>query len=142
MLWSIGQFPELDHLDPRERTRLLRRVPWWTYPMIVLLSVIVGALAGVVTAFIVADSWGRPAGAATFAVMAAVVAALIYYRLLCRLRFEMRKEIAAGFLGRRPPFCLACGYDLRASCEDRCPECGGALAPEIIGAATRNVRSP
>lgn len=31
--WRISQFPELNHLEPSQRERLLRSVPWWT-PMV------------------------------------------------------------------------------------------------------------
>jgi hypothetical protein len=58
------------------------------------------------------------------ALVAASAAVYIYLAELNRLRTTMRAEIAKAFAGQRPPFCFACGYDLRACDAPRCPECG------------------
>jgi DNA repair exonuclease SbcCD ATPase subunit len=46
----------------------------------------------------------------------------------------LRSELAASFAGHRPPFCLHCGYDLRVTSADRCPECGRPVViPPAVG---------
>jgi predicted Zn-ribbon and HTH transcriptional regulator len=64
------------------------------------------------------------AAVAVFVVAEGGAAVWLYQVVLQRVRAAMRTEIAEGFLGRRPPFCFGCGYDLRAFTDDRCPECG------------------
>jgi hypothetical protein len=45
--WTIGQFPELNHLDARQRAELVRRLPWWTYSMIICEALVAGGAVGV-----------------------------------------------------------------------------------------------
>lgn len=131
VFWTIGQFPELDHLDAGQRAELLRRVPWWTYPQIILVALFGGAAGAGVLAAIAFEAVGARVAVAAFVVVGASAALWIYLVLLRRVRGAMRKEVAAGFLGRRPPFCFGCGYDLRVVGDERCPECGR----EILGGA-------
>jgi hypothetical protein len=130
MFWTIDRFPELDHLDPDQRAAVLARVPWWTYPLVAAAAFVPAFLTGIfVTAY--AARYGPTAMAAVAALpVAAAVRVGLYAFQMRRVRVAMRRAIAEGFRGRRPPFCLGCGYDLRASDDAaRCPECGGALPP-------------
>ena len=132
MLWTIGQFPELDHLDPGQRARLLRRVPWWTYPQMAILAAVGAASIAGAAAAITYGVVGSSTVAATAFVFVEVPAALgLYQVVLQRVRRAMRTEIAAGFRDQRPPFCFGCGYDLRAFSDDRCPECGRPILGSV-----------
>jgi hypothetical protein len=131
MIWTIGQFPELDHLKPAERAALLARVPRWTYPLLIAGSLVQGLLLGGL-AFAYTFWMARSYRLATLTgvVVAAAAAAALYLRQLGRVRAEMRGTLADAFIGQRPPFCFECGYDLRASNETRCPECGATISGE------------
>ena len=125
MHWTIGQFPELDHLAPDERAALLRRVPWWTYPVVIVRAA-VGALVfggSAVLALSVVRARTHVVFIA-FVAVTAVAAVALYLQELNALRRAVRREVAEGFRGRRPPFCFGCGYDLRACRTSLCPECG------------------
>src|SRR5205085_7611709 len=124
-----GQFPELDHLDPGERAELLRRVPWWTYPQIILLALVGAAGPSGVVAVIAYGAAGASVAVAAFAVTAVPTAVAAYLLVLRRVRGAMRKEFAAGFLGRGPPFCFGCGFDWRAFVDVRCRVCGRRAHP-------------
>ena len=130
VLWTIGQFPELDHLDAGSRAEVLRRVPWWTYPLIVMRAILgAGLLAGVVGGIPVKSFDPRAAMVGSFAI-GVIVAVPFYSFQLSRLRVELRKEIAKSFRGKQPPFCFGCGYDLRGANSTSCPECGQPVVVE------------
>lgn len=126
MPWTIGAFPEFDHLEPPQRAALLRGLPWWTYPGILLASVIPAALLALVASVLIGrglPSGGRPA----LFLLATVLLGLCFYQYeLRRLRGLIRKEVGKLCRDTKPPFCLTCGYDLRESAGSRCPECGAA----------------
>ena len=131
MYWTIRQFPELQHLDAEHRAVLLRRVPWWTYPLAIGRAAILGWGAGLIVwqmfALIVSFS-GRPdfegftpwAGAA----VGGLLAVGIYVLQMHRIRVVIRRVVASTYVGERLPFCFHCGYDLRESHGAGCPECG------------------
>jgi hypothetical protein len=128
MIWTIGQFPELNHLAPEQRAALLARVPWWTYPLLIVGSLIQGVLLGaLVLAYTYLVNRSMRAASMAGAVIALGATVALYLYRLKRIRADMRHTLAAAFVDERPPFCLQCGYDLRASDATRCPECGGAL---------------
>lgn len=131
MIWTIGQFPELDHLTREQRAALLARIPWWTYPLLIVGSlsqgVLLGALGFGYTYFLVRSS--QAAGIIGAAIAVGTSIGVYLYRLK-RIRADMRRTLADAFVGERPPFCLKCGYDLRASDATRCPECGNAIPAE------------
>ena len=138
MLWTIGQFPELDHLDPAQRKELLRRVPWWMYPQMAILAAVGAAgIAGAAAAVTYGVAGSERAAVAVFVVAEGASAVALYQVVLQRVRRAMRAEIAEGFSGRRPPFCFGCGYDLRAFTDDCCPECGRMVVPECHSASNR-----
>lgn len=132
MYWRIGQFPELDHLSPEARRKLLRRVAWRAYLWIVPGSIMMGGmLAGCLGTIItqilyphtmligVQSKWMQ------MVIMLWIGFTIVAYRFQLRfIRNTMRHTIAEGFRGQRPPFCLACGYDLAGQDSPQCPECG------------------
>ncbi len=114
----------------------MRHIPWWVYPRIVFRAFFTGALAGFFS-FVFALTHGVRGYAAwapgiTFAVVAV---GWEYVREIKSIRKEMRKELIQYFDGRRPPFCLSCGYDLRGSTSDICTECGQSTlsVPTLVG---------
>ena len=125
MFWRIADFPELDHLTAQERAHLFAQVPWWTYPTILFRSITPSVIGGVIAAAPF-DNFRGPSNAAIaiFAIIVCTGSAVLYILQLSRLRTVMRKTIIAELHGRRPPFCFACGYDLRGNDAAVCPECG------------------
>jgi hypothetical protein len=100
-------------------------VPWWTYPLLILGSLIQGLLlGGIVLGYLLAFI-----GLKEVSVLSGIAVAFIgwiafYLYRLGRVRADMRNSLAEAFQGERPPFCMKCGYDLRESKAPRCPECG------------------
>jgi hypothetical protein len=127
MLWSIGQFPELRHLDPAQRKQVLRRVPWWTYPLMMVLSMMAGLPVAIAATLLLSND-SAATGIFIFLFTMALAGLCLYQYQLRRLRTAMRRAIQDGFAGQRPPFCFGCGYDLRGVRSDACPECGSPLA--------------
>lgn len=126
MYWTIGSFPELEHLAPHERAQVMQRVPWWIYLAIVGRYIIPAALIGAIVAvgiFQEVHAAGWPAFLVT------MIGALIlgYAYELRRLRRSLQRTIIEAFRGQRLPFCIACGYDLRAATSGTCPECGAGV---------------
>lgn len=131
MPWLISQFPELDHLEPAQRAHLLGQVPCWIYPRIAGRAAIGGLLVAGITVYIVETALRAPlselATLVLYVLIAITAGAGLYHRQLKTVRRIMRHEIALGFQGQRPPFCFACGYDLRGSTAVTCTECGKAI---------------
>ncbi len=129
MPWTIGQFPELNHLDPDQRIEVLRRVPWWTYPLMFARSLVFGCLFGGFYTIAAGRLFGITLSFAVvfFITMALAHATLAYYSKLRQIRTVMRQEIAMHFRGQRPPFCFGCGYDVRECVGGLCPECGRSI---------------
>jgi hypothetical protein len=131
MFWSIGQFPEFDHLEPIHRAQVLARIPWWTYPVIVARAILPAMLLGAIGGVFVAPSLWSVAAAIIGVPMALIIATFLYLSQLSRLRVIMRRVISEAFKDGRPPFCFECGYNLRASAAARCPECGRSIRGEV-----------
>jgi hypothetical protein len=130
MIWTISQFPELNHLEPAQRAALLARVPRWTYPLLIAGSLIQGLLlGGLALAYVLALTRSFHPSAITGIVVTLIASVALYHYRLGRVRADMRRTLADAFHGERPPFCFECGYDLRASDATRCPECGKSLVP-------------
>ena len=119
----IGRFPELEHLDAADRAEVLGRLPWWTYPVIVLRSVLLGIVAGGIVAGML-ERVGVRSPLMVFMVLVGPGVVASYAWQLSEMRRQVREEIAHGFEGERPPFCFGCGYDLRESRGGYCPGCG------------------
>jgi hypothetical protein len=130
MIWTIGQFPELNHLEPDQRAALLAGIPRWTYPLLIVGSLIQGLLLGGLALgyLLLLKRSFQVSGIAAMSV--ALVASVLLYRYrLSRIRADMRRTLAEASQGERTPFCFECGYDLRASDATRCPGCGRELPP-------------
>jgi len=131
MYWSIGQFPELEHLDPWQRARVLRKTPWWTYPLIVLRSVLPALALTTMAAGTAWITFKWDATALAYVLVAPAAAVGLYLFQIARLRVAVRNELARRFSGRRPPFCFSCGYNLRGTRGAFCPECGGKVLVDL-----------
>ncbi|HZK80741.1 MAG TPA: hypothetical protein VFC46_06725 [Humisphaera sp.] len=135
MFWSIGQFPELDHLDAVERTAVLNRIPWSYYPRVIFQSIRWGLLCLVLGSFFSGavifpiSSWLGEAGFFASSALAIFVTVNSYLQELKNVRRVIRTEVLKAFEGQRPPFCFSCGYDIRALPGDICPECGQHIVP-------------
>ncbi|MEM1446305.1 MAG: carbon starvation protein A [Planctomycetota bacterium] len=84
----------------------------------------VGAFVGGAANFL--QALGLPSGVAV-ALMGVLVASFAGTTLdtACRLQRYVVQELAACFVKKHPSgTCAACGYDLRGSVSDDCPECG------------------
>ena len=128
MIWKIGQFPELDQLNPEQRAAVLARVPRWTYPLLLAGALVIGVVAGSVLGLVVAlRTRSTLATLAAWSTSALLVALYVYHRELGRLRAGMRKALAERPESQRPPFCSECGHDLRAVNSPRCPKCGATI---------------
>lgn len=134
MYWLISQFPELEHLERRQRAQVLAHVPWWTYPVMVARAVLPALFLGAITAGLLAAGFGSDAAAFGAVPVAGAVAMFFYRYQLARLRTAMRQTILEALRGERLPFCFKCGYNLRDSIADRCPECG---SPVLGGTVAR-----
>jgi uncharacterized paraquat-inducible protein A len=126
MYWTIGSFPELNHLEPEERAAILRRLPRWTSLKIILRAARPAFFFAVIPMAFVG---GVPVSvrAIAFLIVFVPVGICFYLSYIGRIRIQMRETIAEAFRGERLPFCMNCGYDLRAAAEERCPECGAAV---------------
>ena len=126
MFWTIGQFPELDHLEPHERAHLLRQVPWSLYTKIITRYFFVGVVGGLCAVAIVERMFGY-ANPVVFIAASILVLLAGYLFELQRMRRSLRRTILHAYRGERLPFCMYCGYDLRAAATNKCPECGRGI---------------
>lgn len=130
LIWRIGQFPEVEHLDARGRAEVLARVRWWVYPLMFLVS----AGAAVIAFFVFGMTCMMASMAlltewSPLALVAVVMGALTAFCAawlgqIGTIRRTMRDEIQRLAREGSSPLCLACGYDLRGSPGPNCPECG------------------
>ena len=141
MYWLISQFPELDHLEPRQRAQVLAHVPWWTYPVMVGRAALSALFIGAITAGLLAAGFGTDAAAFGAVPVAGAIAVFFYRYQLARLRTAMRRTILEALRGERLPFCFQCGYNLRDSIADRCPECGSPAHGATRASRTARSRS-
>ena len=125
MIWSIRQFPELEHLSDEQRELLLKRVPFGFTIRVLIKSTVMGTIViGLVRSLFA--SIFSPAFSAYMFLIVPVLAIWIYLNLLRDTRRQLRTEVARAFAGERLPFCLNCGYDFQGLHSDKCPECGSA----------------
>jgi predicted RNA-binding Zn-ribbon protein involved in translation (DUF1610 family) len=141
MVWRISQFREIQALDPDERRQILASIPWRIYPHMIIKSVMAGLIVSVVSGAVV-YSLGNAIEAATAISGLLVGTGLCYQGLLRRIQRDMRLTIARAFDGQRLPFCLFCGYDLRAATADKCPECGKGVVPNFPKNRTASTARP
>ncbi|MHC4990328.1 MAG: hypothetical protein ACYTGC_05045 [Planctomycetota bacterium] len=131
--WSLSSIPELQHLPVRARRELLRRaVPMRTRVIMVVNPLLRGMIAQLIVVLLIAVTLGANrqeilvvAGLATI-ILVSLVSYLLQVR---RIRGHIRREIIEQLAGERPPFCFGCGFDLRGTDAEQCPECG---APTVL----------
>jgi len=126
LYWRVSRFPELEHLTPAERSRLLRRVGLWRlYLAIVVAGLVAGLIAAVVVVSLLPPAYRGTPG--PWALTVAAVVLLVHAGAMMGLRRVLRRTLR-GLAGReRLPACLACGYPLTGFSGDRCPECGAPI---------------
>jgi hypothetical protein len=123
--WTISSLPELGTFTPSERRLLIAHaVPWRTRIWLFLRPVILGLAAVLVV--IPALSFFRFDRAASHGAIPvwAGTAILVYILQVRSLRRQLRDQIREMLKCQRSPICLHCGYDLRGTNADVCPECG------------------
>ncbi len=130
MIWRIGRFPELEHLDERGRVEVLARVRWWVYPLMFLVSTGAAVIAFFVfgmTCMMASMSllmeWS-PLASVAVAMGALAAFCAVWHVQISAIRSAMQEEIQRLAREGSFPVCLNCGYDLRGSPGPNCPECG------------------
>ena len=135
----VSSMPELRGWPRQMRNGLLRqwrREAWWHQGLegaLALATVFGGAVLGMYPAIwliMVVAPWRdfHYVHAAILAVCCVGVPGVValWFRALL-LRHAVRSVIRRTWRDGRPPVCYACGYDLRGTPADRCPECGLAV---------------
>ena len=132
--WYRDKVPEAAHLGAAERSELgtevarrtIRHPGLW---LIVLAEAVVGVAPILIYIRLGGDFWlERVPGTIAFVVASFWPLAvgtgftIVMVRLRRRIVRRVLKERQI-----RPAVCLACGYDLRGSCGDVCPECGQVI---------------
>jgi hypothetical protein len=133
----IKKYPEFDGLPEDEAVGRLRfyirternaMEPWYSLSFTLIVGGLIGVLvliqiglSGVLDSRIV---WGLQ-------LMAMILPMLLMSRVNRRLRRRIALEIAAG----RILDCIECGYDLRHTEGNRCPECGADISGRVVPVA-------
>jgi len=131
MFWRIESFPELSHLAPADRKRLVQSSVGRLFQVALLLNcTVVGGVLGTLSGLLIASMLGI--AGTTMAVVLALVAApvgmvLMFQLNLIRMRGELRIYLEQVAQTQRLPMCLNCGYDHQGLTSDVCPECGKPL---------------
>jgi hypothetical protein len=74
--------------------------------------------------------FGMPKDFAAFAIVSITCASSLTFAVIC-VRQEMRAQVKEQ--RRNTGLCTQCGYDLRGSTSDRCPECGSVKLGKFNG---------
>ncbi|WP_432799265.1 hypothetical protein [Poriferisphaera sp. WC338] len=129
LYWRIESFPEFDHLATSERLMLFggQRLGYFYLRNMVVAGILGGIVSmlwlDLVFKVIGAVLGGAVAVASLFGLWC-LCTAVVYQWQMLRLRVRIRLTIMEMSTGEKVPACLACGFDLRASEGDLCPECG------------------
>ncbi len=133
MYWRVQGFPELQHLSPEDRRRIIREcfgpageVRW------VIRLVVMGTFCGISAAMLIANLAGIRAGNEIWLVAPMVLAAIaiVYQLRLIQVRGQLLMYLERVARKQRLPMCLGCGYDLTGLTSGTCPECGLRIAAE------------
>jgi uncharacterized paraquat-inducible protein A len=119
--------PELSHLKPDDRRRLLANVKAGRLMTgIIVRSLGMSLLAALIAGALI--SWpSRMVSILAACVVGTLVFSAIYHGHMLFIRAQIRFHMMKASRGERVPVCLKCGYDLIASQQDRCPECGAPV---------------
>ena len=135
LIWTFGMMPELEHLSPDEKSRILRTCVKrgtlvWLWAQSVVLGLLIASLV-VTSAYILltGDVRTGPSGLAIlfYFIFIPIVIILWCQMQMHRIRRQLRKAIVDSTQTDRLPVCLNCGYDPRGTASDRCPECNASL---------------
>ncbi len=141
MIWSVTQFPELQHLTEAQQRHVLRSLPRFFHARVALGAAVGGLAASILfvgglgSQELINPMVNPMVTGVVLIVVAALVGCSIHLCLIALVRKSMRGHLVACFSGQRPPFCFHCGYDLREITEERCPECGKATRSDPPAAA-------
>jgi hypothetical protein len=126
MKWRISSFQELEHLPDDDRRRIVREVagPWTTFAMIAR-SFAIAFGCGVIPCAAMPTSLLRwPFDGIASAIVVVASTAVIYQLHLIHIRGQLLTYFEKAAKKTKLPMCLRCGYDLRGSLGELCPECG------------------
>jgi len=130
LVLNLHSYPELNFLSSKaERRQLLSKArrESGNHPIVVLgaLQIAIGIilfarpLARCLSLYLHLPS-GQVASIAATAILAFITGMIFHVSSRSVIRRQIREELAA----RGVAICVRCGYDLRGSGEQRCPECG------------------
>lgn len=133
-------YPELRYFKSREelrdakrqflRSRVLRR--WYLlFPVLLLLVVSIPGGA-VFTKSLLVMGLPAPFAVAINTACFAFVGMLVF---MSAWRRPYVRFVRQYLQDRGVPVCLKCGYDLRGQTAPRCPECGHAFDPKLMGSS-------
>src|SRR4051812_24213593 len=100
MYWTIGSFPELNHLEPDERAAVLRGLPRSTYLKIFFRAARIAFFFGLIPMALLgrASAWEK---GITFLIAFVPIGICCYLSYIGRIRIQMRETIADAFRGER-----------------------------------------
>lgn len=135
LCWTFNGIPELSHLGADEKRQLIRQaVGVRGRVSLFVRSILFGMVfSGALAMFI---GW-RSELYVYIVTPCGLLLAIAWWQIeLLRIRSELRQVVKDAFRGERLPACLKCGYDLRGSAVDPCPECGAPVRVPRNGAGS------
>ena len=135
MYFRLTSLPELQHLTPRERRKLIRAsVGSSIVYRIAAKSFGLGLILGIVGMNLIHGLWLRNSfpGWITQLLITAVATVLIYCTSLIRIRGGVLMYLEQYGKDSRLPMCLNCGYSLEGIASETCPECGGRIGRAMV----------
>ncbi len=126
--WRIQDLPELQHLTPQERRRVVRSsIDWFVHTKLIVLPLVLAIPAAVAGGSLLASRLVPLVVAVALLALAVFIAAYMRLLLVGRCRRGLRAHLKQLQVEEGLRFvCLECGYDLRAITDSDapCPECG------------------
>jgi hypothetical protein len=140
LYWRLSSLPELGHLTPDQRRRLIRRHVgrWW--PRMLARSLALGFIGAVLLVFMLgmvgalADATG-PLFVGGFCTLCTAASVFLYQIQMRAIRVDLHRFLKRAFHDGGLPVCLCCGYDLRGIERPTCPECGASVRWDAAGQA-------